>query len=393
MQLQCEELSMNIVNPLSALSNNLGFSLLGLLGLGFLIGFHELGHFLFCKLFSVSTPSFSIGFGPQLFKKKIGDTEFSISAIPIGGYVEIAGSAEIGQGKQHEATRRDQYSFATKPFYQKILIMSGGILFNMLFAYFALTTLFALGLPKTEMLYPINTVPIINSIEKGSSAEQYGLHEGDRIIAFNGQNMNDDTKLLIEKLQSHAHQPVTLLIERNHEMHEINVTIGSRQFFGETVGSLGITFTMTELPGYSLFESLKWGIYLTNRYIYNIFYAFKSIFIQRNFSSMGGPLMVISETIKGARKGIKIFLLYLAILSINLAILNLLPLPILDGGQIMFYTIEAIIRRPIPNRIREYIHIASWIAFLLLLIYLSMKDIARLGGSYFKTLIQTLRGK
>jgi RIP metalloprotease RseP len=176
-------------------------------------------------------------------------------------------------------------------------------------------------------------------------------------------------------------------------MKEIDVTIGSRQFPGKTVGSLGVTFTMTELPGYSAFESLKWGTYLTNRYIFNIVYAFKGIFIQQNFSNIGGPLIVISETIKGARKGIKIFLLYLAILSINLAILNLLPLPILDGGQIMFHTIEAIIRRPIPNRIREYIHIASWIAFLFLLVYLSMKDIARLGESYFKTFIQTLRNK
>src|SRR5690606_27744818 len=98
---------------------------LGLFGIGFLIGFHELGHFLFCKLFSIRTPSFSIGFGPKLFSKKIGGTEFVISPIPLGGFVEIAGAAEVGQGDQKEASSRDKESFAVKPYYQKLLVMCG----------------------------------------------------------------------------------------------------------------------------------------------------------------------------------------------------------------------------------------------------------------------------
>ena len=96
------------------------FILLGFFGMGFLIGFHELGHFLFAKLFNIRVPSFSLGFGPVIINKQIGETDFCLSAIPFGGYVEIAGAAEVGQGEQKEAFATDERSFAAKPFYQKL---------------------------------------------------------------------------------------------------------------------------------------------------------------------------------------------------------------------------------------------------------------------------------
>src|SRR5437762_13928879 len=101
---------------------NIFFILIGCFGMGFLVGFHEFGHFLFAKLFKIRTPSFSIGFGPKIINKKIGETEFSLSAIPFGGYVEIAGAAEVGQGDQNEAYAKDEGSFAVKPYYQKLLV-------------------------------------------------------------------------------------------------------------------------------------------------------------------------------------------------------------------------------------------------------------------------------
>jgi regulator of sigma E protease len=108
------------------------------------------------------------------------------------------------------------------------------------------------------------------------------------------------------------------------------------------------------------------------------FSAFKHIFSKQDTSQMAGPLMIISATAKGAEQGVKIFFIFLAIISINLAILNLIPLPILDGGQILFYTIEAIIRRPLPETVKYYIHLASWIGILILMLYLSLKDITRI---------------
>lgn len=165
---------------------------IGLLGINFLIAFHELGHFLFCKLFKIKTPSFSIGFGPYIWSKKIGDTVFALSSIPFGGYVEIAGVQEVGQGEQKEAQRKDTYSFVSKPYYQKLLVLLGGILFNLIFAYAAFIALFYTGIPKTLLMYPYQATPVITSVTPESAAHQAGLQPQDKIIAINHQAVNDN---------------------------------------------------------------------------------------------------------------------------------------------------------------------------------------------------------
>ena len=109
-----------------------------------------------------------------------------------------------------------------------------------------------------------------------------------------------------------------------------------------------------------------------------------------SFSAMAGPIMIVALTIQGASAGIKIFLLLLAIISVNLAILNIVPLPILDGGQMLFYGIEAAIRRPLPEKVRDYIHIATWILFLILFVYLSAQDIMRIASPHIESILKFL---
>ena len=144
---------------------------------------------------------------------------------------------------------------------------------------------------------------------------------------------------------------------------------------GKPTGSLGASFAMASLPALSFGESIKKGIALANAYIKNTAKAFTHLLKSRDTTGMGGPIRIIQETTSGAAKGFKIFFLFLAVISINLAVLNLIPLPILDGGQILFYTIEAAIQRPLPHQVREYIHIASWIGILLLTLFLTYKDL------------------
>ncbi len=369
---------MDILSYLTLYSHKILILFIGILGLGFLIGLHELGHFLFCKIFRVSTPSFSIGMGPKVFSKKIGATNFSIAAIPIGGYVEIAGMAEVGQGGQKEAGRTDNYSFASKPYYQKLLIMSGGILFNVLFTYFTFFLLFAVGLPKTGFLYPLNAKPIIERVSEDSAAQSAGLQKGDKIIKFGTIIIENNTEKLLRAIQDKPNQNIDVLIERSGKELSIPVKLGATSFRGKRVGSLGVTFEMAEQPGSSFLNAIKQGFNLTNRFIYGTLLAFKNLFVQRDISNVSGPLSIISVTAQGASQGFKIFLLLLAIISINLAILNLLPLPIFDGGQILFYTIEAIIGRSLPVKVRESIHIISWLAILALFVYLTWKDILNL---------------
>lgn len=205
---------MNLIGSFFSLSFTLFFGIAGLLGIGFVIGFHEFGHFLFCKLFRVHTPSFSIGFGPKLIHKKIWDTEFSLSAIPLGGYVEIAGAAEVGQGEQKDAFRTDEFSFASKPWYQKFLILFGGILFNASFAYLAFSFLFMIGMPPSMILYPTNAQPVIEMIRPESAATKTDLKVGDTVVALNGNPIGNDAPTLITTLMSMPGQDITLTIER-----------------------------------------------------------------------------------------------------------------------------------------------------------------------------------
>ncbi len=385
---------------LLALPHTLFISLAGIIGFGLLVVVHEFGHFFFCKLFHVKTPTFSVGFGPKLLTKKIGDTEFALSAIPLGGYVEIAGLAEVGQGEQKEAHSTEQTSFSQKPYYQKILILIGGISFNLLFALGAFWLIFMLGIPKSPLFYPINSVPVIQSIQPGSPAQQAGLQIGDAIIAVNGTSIGKNVQKLTQILHASANTPLSLRIERQEQIQPstttdtmLPATTNAQQKVPAILstleivatpneqGILGITFQAGQLPGCGFFESLKQSLRLTIIVIRNVAGAFANLLKGRNLDQVSGPISIFEATIKGAGQGFSIFLAILALISVNLAILNLIPLPITDGGQILFQTIEAIIRREIPLRIKEIIFMACWILFILFALYMSAKDILRLAGA------------
>lgn len=373
---------MILLRSITFLAQNFFFIALGLIGLNFIVGFHELGHFLFCKLFNIRTPTFSMGFGPFIASKKVGETTFALSSIPLGGYVEIAGAAEVGQGEQKDAHARDKGSFAIKPYWQKLLVLLGGILFNFIFAYAALIFLFLVGLPKTEFLYPRNAKPIIHEIKEDSAAQRAGFAIGDRIISINGQNIGENGLKAYTLINELPGAETSFVVERGAQETEIKATLDTKDLGDKKVGSLGVLFEITGTSSLPFIDAVKEGIALTNAYIKATVLGFKHIFVKRDVSKMGGPVKIISETVKAAGHSFGVFLFFLAVLSINLAVFNLIPLPILDGGQILFYTIEALIRRPLSVKVREYIHIATWILMLTLVVYLSAQDIYQLVKPY-----------
>lgn len=373
---------MVLISSLILIIKKLLFLGIGIFGIGFLIGLHELGHFLFCKLFNVKTPSFSIGFGPHIWKKKIGETVFSLSAIPLGGYVEIAGSEEVGQGEQKEAKRADNRSLRVKPYWQKMLILFGGIILNLIFAYTVMIIIFMLGAPKTPILYPLNATTTIETVKPGSPAETAGLKTGDQITSIDGTIVTNHQELILA-LESQAETKTTLTIERDGRKRNKQITPEAGVRDGKEVGTLGVAFALVELPSRPIGQALMDGIHATNQLISNVFGAIKGLFHQRNMNGVGGPVMIISTTIQGAQKGLKVFLILLAFISANLAVMNLLPLPILDGGQALLYTIEAIVGRRLPEKIKMYIHYTCWYGFLALILYLTYKDIGRIICSVF----------
>jgi regulator of sigma E protease len=358
-----------------AIAINIYGLFLGIAGIAFLIAFHELGHFLACKLFKIKTPSFSVGFGPKIFSRKIGDTLFSLSAIPLGGYVEIAGIEELGQGEQKHGKDKSDDSFANKKYYQKAIVLLGGIIFNMFFAYVAISLLYFFGIPKTPTTYPDDSKIIIDSITKNSPAEKAKLQSGESIIKIDNINVANNLKKTLETIKESAHKNVQITLEKDNQIRNVNVDL---------CDSLGATFkeddnTVFEKP-FGIIESFKKGLTMTWDITSRMIKSLIEMIKQQDRKSLGGPLMVIKQLMTKAEKGFSIYILLLALISINLAVLNLLPLPILDGGQLVKITIEAIIRRPLPEKMIYYIDYACWLSIILLMAYISFFDVKKMCG-------------
>jgi len=347
----------------------IGFSIIGLLGVGFIITFHELGHFLFCKLFNIKTPTFSIGFGPTLFQKKVKDTSFVVAAIPVGGYVEIANTP--GEDAPLDRT------FSGKPFYQKFLVILGGILFNLMFAYVAVIALYWTGMPETSLAYPLNATATINAVIPDSPASAQSFQENDQIVNYQDDQQTipfDTAENFLQFVRTHPGKSITLQIIRNDTATAIPVTIGNRPN-DPSAGYLGIIFKTRPLPPMALPHAITRGIATTNKLIFQIAQGFWQLLQGKSKEQLGGPIMLISQTVKMAERGVAIFIALLALISINLAIINLFPLPILDGGQLLIVSLEALFGRQIPVKIKEYIFIGCWILALILILYISFKDI------------------
>lgn len=364
----------------------------GIIGLSFLIGFHELGHFLMCKLFDIETPSFSIGFGPHLLSRKIGNTLFSLSAIPLGGYVEISGLAEVGQGEQESALSKDKGSFNSKPFWQKFLVMLGGIIFNLAFAYTAFIALFFMGTPKTALISQNSPIPVIASILPGSAAEKAGLKEGDTILKINNVEIGKSANAIRSIIDSLEGNNTSIIIERNTNIIEYQVTLDEKKIQEKNIKQLGISYELSTPVAHSFLEAVKMGIAEANHWIQQTAKSFT--LCCRKFGTikeMAGPLMIMSIMTKAAMDGFSFFLVVLAIISINLAILNLIPLPILDGGQLLLCFIETIIRRPLPHNIRMIIHLVTWALFIILFLVLSVQDVSRIITPHIASIAKFLK--
>lgn len=362
-----------ITQIISTVWCNFPLIILAILGISFLIVLHEFGHFLFAKLFNVLTPSFSIGFGPRIIEKKIGETTFALSAIPLGGYVEVAGNAEIGQGEQQHAHVTDERSFAAKPYWQKLLIMSAGILFNVAFAYLALSFLFTTGAPCIGS-WCDNKPPLIGVVNPNSPAEKAGLHPDDKIIAV-AQTPTTTIKELTTALESTIDKPVAIKVDRAGTIVDLTLTPSSQKIGDKIKPILGVAWKIAKMPFKEAFIA---GWEATWSLISQTGNAIRGLTKSRE--GLGGPLMLICQVTQFAGLGLKMFLFMLAFISINLAVFNLLPLPIFDGGQVLFFTIEAILRRPLSEEARYKIHYYTWLLVIALVIYLTFKDVTKLTG-------------
>ncbi len=346
-----------------------------LLVLSALIFFHELGHFAVARAFGIRVLKFSIGFGPRVWGVVRNGTDYCISAIPLGGFVKM-----LGEQPGEDVDPLDQpYSFSHRPLSQRALVVGAGPFANFLLAQMIFFFIF---------LFYGNPVllPEIGSVKPDSPAQAAGIKPGDVLVSVNGKDVKtwDDVSNYIGSSDG---KDIRLVIKRGGQEFEVSVipqVTSVKNIFGEDIKRplIGITAAgKLRIEKVNPFRAVILSLERTWDLTKLTWEGFVKI-VERvvPLSALGGPIMIAQMAGQQAEQGMLNLFYFMALLSINLGLLNLLPVPVLDGGHLFFYAIEAITGRPLTTR---QMQIAQQIGFLLLgslMLLVFYNDIARLFG-------------
>jgi regulator of sigma E protease len=349
---------------------------------GILIFVHELGHFIFAKLCNVKVLKFSLGFGPRIVGKTIGETEYVISALPLGGYVKMYGE-DIGDEVSEQDSER---SFKSQGLWKKALIVLAGPLFNVLLTFGLYTSLLATGIevPVPDLK---NLMPVVDEVDPSYPAAAAGLIKGDKIVKIGDNDINTWIDI-INIVGTNPAKPLEFIVKRGDRLYSLIITpraIQEKDRSGKpiTIGRIGIKKSghglYTFIKSASILDAPLKGTYATYKMGTVIF---DSIWMTMNgeisVKNVGGPITIFSESSKAASAGVITYFLFMALVSVNLGVLNLLPIPVLDGGHLLFMGIEAIKGKPVSDTaiaISQRIGIALLLALMILVMY---NDIFRL---------------
>jgi regulator of sigma E protease len=352
-----------------------------------------MGHFIVAKLSNVKVEKFSLGFGPKLFGKKIGETEYLLSAFPLGGYVKMFGESGFIEGsdtnQQSEPQGADAApaeprelsdaeklrSFAHKPVLVRIAIVIAGPLFNLIFAWIAFIILSMLGVPTVTTK--------IGEVLSDKPAARAGMQKNDIVTSINGKAVSrwDDFAKVITESKG---RPISVGVKRASQDLQFTITPEERvsnNLFGEKVNGFAIGVASAKeivTEYYSPLQAIAKG---TSQTILVIDLTVTSLvkLAQRvvPIDTVGGPIMIVKMAGEQASAGGASFLAFMALLSINLGVLNLLPVPVLDGGHLFFYFWELIFRRPVNQKVREYAQQIGMALLLGLMVLAFYNDIFR----------------
>lgn len=344
-----------------------------LVGLGILIIIHELGHFLLAKKTGVGVLTFSIGFGPKLLGRKIGETEYLLSAFPLGGYVKM-----VGEDPEEEVQTTDiQRSFSHQGLVKRIAIVAAGPLFNLLLAVVIFLAIFvSYGVPVLTTR--------VGGVEPDSPAFRSGVQQGDRIVGVDGREVKKWEELSSQIKES---QGRSLKFRLQRDSRELELTVQpirreGKNIFGERQESwaIGIASEVAIEKSDPLL-AVGQAFSKTGEYsILTLVALFKMIKGEVSPKTLGGPLLIAQMAGQQAREGLGSFFFFVAILSVNLGVLNLLPIPVLDGGHLLFFLLEGILGRPVKLKHRERAQQVGIFVLIMIMIYAFYNDIARFFG-------------
>jgi regulator of sigma E protease len=348
-----------------------------ILVLGMLIFFHELGHFLMARVMRIGVSTFSLGFGPKIWGFTSGKTQYRLSAIPLGGYVKLAGESRDAPVPDGFA---DKESFILRPPWQRIIVVAAGPIFNFVLAWLIYWGLFW-SMGQAEIL------PTIGTIVDGSPAYEAGIQEGDRVTAVDGRSIDNWTELAT-KIRTSEGQELRFTLERNGSRMTVGIEPRvevQKNIFGEEikVPLIGISPAgdMIYIPMGPI-DSAQAGLFQTWELIKLTVQGIIKL-VERiiPLETIGGPIMIAQLVSEQAHRGLVDVLALTALISINLGLLNLLPIPVLDGGHILFYAIESITGRPLSDKWQQ-ITIRIGLALLFALMALAVyNDLARVFTS------------
>lgn len=350
--------------------------------IGVLVTIHELGHYLAGRMFGIRAETFSVGFGRELFgwTDKRG-TRWKLSILPLGGYVKFVGdmndSSQPSPDIVNLPENQRQGIFAFAPLWQRAIIVAGGPVINFLFAIAVFATFFTLyGHPYT----PAN----VDFIAEGSPAEAAGFRIGDRIVILDGQQIGrfEDVVRIISINPGRA---VAAVVDRGGTTAQLTVTpamLVEKDRFGNVYsrGQLGVGSARQIVEKIGPFRSVLVGVEET----VSLTRAMTDTLVQvvtgrRSVKELGGPLKIAQFSGQQASMGLLNLVQFMALISINLGFINLLPVPMLDGGHLFLYAIEGVRRRPLNPKVQEWAFMSGFAALVSLMLFLTWNDLASFG--------------
>ena len=333
---------------------------------------HEWGHMMAAKKFGVYVYEFSIGMGPAIWKKKKGETQYSIRALPIGGFTAMAGE-EDGDEAYPDVEVPDDRRLTNIKWWKKIIILLAGVFMNFLLGWIIFSLLIL-----SNGAYQLSSKPEVESVSAGSPAAEAGFEAGDvieEIVKEDGSSITPDS---FTEMQSFITDDSTLTITVDRDGEEVTLTVTPEYDEESERYLIGITGSTGEVVSVNVLNCWYYGFLEMQLLTKLIFTAIASLFHALGISNLSGPIGVYQTTEEAISYGAKTYLFLLAEISINIGIFNLLPLPVLDGGQVIITLAETIVRHRLSEKARLALILISWGLLLLLTIAVTWQDIARL---------------
>lgn len=320
---------------------------------------HEFGHFITAKLVHMKVLEFSVGFGPKLCSVRKGETMYSLRILPLGGFNRIQGMSR--------SEARGPRDFINRPVWQRLIVIAAGSVFNFLLAYFLMA-----GILYHTGIQSFPNEPVIGNVLAGSPAQNAGLDAGDRIISIDGQPVAKWTDIS-PLIPQAPHSPVNVEVERNQEHFYVSLIPEEKE--GRAV--MGIapyieTKSITPVQAFVISGQRFWLL------VKAVFQGLASMVTGQNLDDVAGPVGIARMAGTVAENGIIPLLLFVAFLSLNLGLLNLLPIPLLDGGILLFTLIEGITGRELPEKAMSYINMIGIFILGALFVFAMTNDISSL---------------